>query len=372
MKLAELTWTIYRIPFRGAFRTAHGPLNYRSGALVTAHTDEGYTGIGEIAPLPEQSGASLYVVLRTLALLRRTLRGRELTEILRFLAHQSEEGQLPSSLIFGLETALFDVLGKARGQSLASLLASGYPCEERHASVSPRARVPVNAVIGGASIERAVELALAAVKAGFTCLKLKLTDASRSTLDRVAALRAAIGPEISLRLDANASWSFEQALFLLTRCAPFDIQYIEQPISTLDLAGMARLRLASPIPIAADEAVSDLSSARRILEAGAADVLILKPQMAGGLQSCRRIIQEASSRHVSCVLTSALEAGIGVAATLHLAAASPEVILPCGLATLALLEDDLLQKDLAIEQGNMLVPPGSGLGVALDTSNLHG
>lgn len=371
MKLAGLTWKPYRIPFCGPFVTAHGPLNNRSGALVTAHTDEGYTGTGEIAPLPEQSGASLGAALSALPGLIHTLRGRELGDILHFLAAQNEEGQLPSSLICGLEIALLDALGKARGQSIATLLASGYPYEEKHASASPRVCVSVNAVIGGAAIEKIVESARTAIKAGFTCLKLKLTDASQAAIDRVATLRAAIGPEVSLRLDANAGWNFEQALFLLTQCAPFDIQYVEQPMPALNLADMARLRISSPIPIAADEAVSDLNSARRILEAEAADVLILKPQLAGGLQSCRQIIQEASSRHVSCVLTSALEAGIGVAATLHLAAASPEVTLPCGLATLALLEDDLLQEDLAIEQGNMIVPAGSGLGVTLDTSSLH-
>lgn len=371
MKLADLTWIPYRIPFRGPFVTAHGALRERYGALVYAYTSADHVGIGEIAPLPEQSGTSLYTSLQALTVLAREVKGRALPDILRFLARQSEEGCLPSPLIWGLETALLDAIGQASGESIAALLARGYPDEERQTPISPRTRIPVNAVIGGSTIEQALKQAQEAVNAGFTCLKLKVVGMPSAIIERVEAVRAAIGPEIGLRLDANAGWSFEQALFLLPQCAPYAIQYIEQPLPAHDLSGMARLRLVSPVPLAADEALTDLASARRILEAEAADVLILKPQLAGGLQICRRIIQEASSRNVTCVLTSALEAGIGVTATLHLAAASPEVVLPCGLATLALLEDDLLQTDLTIERGHMSVPTGPGLGIILDEDALQ-
>src|SRR5207249_805711 len=104
-----------------------------------------------------------------------------------------------------------------------------------------------------------------------------------------------------------------------------DIQYVEQPLKANDLTGMHNLRQAVPIPIAADEAVYDLISARRVLAAQAADVLILKPQLVGGLHVSRQIIQEAREHGVHCVITSAIETGIGIAASLHLIAASPEV-----------------------------------------------
>src|SRR5579883_2911462 len=98
MKLVDLTWTPYRVPFRVPFRTARGSLGQRAGALVTVNTDERSTGIGEIAPLPEQSGAGLDSLLGTLAALARDVSGRELTEVLAFLKAASEEEVLPSSL----------------------------------------------------------------------------------------------------------------------------------------------------------------------------------------------------------------------------------------------------------------------------------
>jgi o-succinylbenzoate synthase len=372
MKLRDFTWSTYRIPFCRPFITAHGALSERCGAIVTVRTDAGYVGNGEIAPLPTQSGASLGAALSALDSLARELRGRELADILRFFAEQnsSQESQLPSSLVCGLETALLDACGQASGQSIATMLASGYPLEMGRLSILPRSAVPVNEVIGAGSTEDAVKRSLAAVHAGFTCLKLKLTDPSSATVQRVAAVRAAIGPEPRLRLDANACWSFEQAHSLLTQCTAYDIQYVEQPLPAHDLAGMARLRRVSPIPLAVDEALTGLESARRVLDAEAADVLILKPQLAGGLRAGRQIIQESSQRNVVCVVTSTLEAGIGVAAALHLAAASPEITMACGLATLDLLVDDLLCDGLLVSNGHIHVPAGPGLGVQLDEAAL--
>lgn len=415
MKISDLTWRVYRVPFRKPFVTAHGPLSERVGVLVSARTDAGYMGHGEIAPLPSQSGASLEEALSALPGVAKALRGCELNVPLngdgghrglcgygknslpdgdgehRRYTQRDEDARSecllashvacsanarhrrwgkPSVLMCGLETALLDAIGQASGQSVAALLAhDSSPGKDCGISV-PRASVPVNTVIGGATLEEVVAQARDAVKAGFGCLKLKTTGTSEEHISRVAEVRAAIGSEPRLRLDANEGWSFEQASTILPRLAPFAIEYIEQPLPAADLAGMARLRRVSPIPLAADEALTGLESARRVLDTEAADVLILKPQLAGGLLACRDIIQLASERDVACVITSTLEAGIGVAAALHLAASSPTITIPCGLATLDLLEDDLLENGLVIEQGCMAVPRGPGLGVTLDEDAL--
>lgn len=372
MKVTHLSFAVYRIPLRSPFITAHSVLIERVGALVTVHTDAGYVGHGEIAPLPEHSGASLTEALNVLAKLAHELHGRDVTDLLRFLAEQSQEAQLPAALLCGLETALLDACGQASNQSIAELLAGNYPCEQgSRQPVTLRTTIPVNAVISSETSEIMLAKARTAIAAGFACLKLKVTDASQATIERVATLRDAIGSAPRLRLDANEGWNFEQACWMLTQCAPYDIQYVEQPLSACDLSGMARLRRVSPIPIAVDEALSGLTSAQRVLEAGAADVLILKPQLAGGLRACRQIIQAASQRQVACVITSTLEAGIGVVAALHLAAASPEVTMACGLATLDVLEDDLLCEALPVHNGHMCVPLGMGLGIRLDLGSLE-
>src|SRR5690349_11462006 len=156
MKLLNLTWARYRVPFREAFHMAHGVLSHRSGALVTMYTEDGCAGWGEIAPLPEHSGQNLGESLEMLPRLARELQGRELQDILSFLEARSMDGQLPAPLICGLEAALLDASAQARGLRLADLLASNYSSGKSHSPSVPRTLIPVNAVISGPTIEAAV------------------------------------------------------------------------------------------------------------------------------------------------------------------------------------------------------------------------
>jgi L-alanine-DL-glutamate epimerase-like enolase superfamily enzyme len=173
-----------------------------------------------------------------------------------------------------------------------------------------------------------------------------------------------------LRLDANEAWNLEQAIAILSQCVPYNIQYVEQPLKAHDLTGMRALRQAVSIPIAVDEALHSPESAQLILDNEAADVLVIKPQLAGGLRAGQQIIQTAAERGVYSVITSTIEAGIGLVAALHLAAASPAVTLECGLATLDLLIDDLVINNLPVRNGLLAVPADAGLGVALDQEAL--
>ncbi len=232
--------------------------------------------------------------------------------------------------------------------------------------------MPVNAVISAKATKEAAETALNAKKNGFLCVKLKvgLGFSAHEELERIAAVRDAIGPTLHLRLDANEAWQLEEAIAILSQCVAYDIQYVEQPLKAHDLVGMRTLRQAIPIPIAVDEAVHSLESAYRILDSEVADILVIKPQFAGGLRIGQQMIKAASERGVSSVITSTIEAGIGLVAELHLAAASPAVTLECGLATLPLLADDLLTEELLVHDGFLAVPTGPGLGVELDRQAL--
>jgi o-succinylbenzoate synthase len=338
--------------------TAHGSLPVREGAIIEVQTDNALVGFGDIAPLAEFRRETLADALNALPELVACISAMSINEALTFLWHHLDE--YPSSLVAGLELALLDVQGKARRCSLSHLLLeySGL------ASIcAARKRVSVNTVVGAATLDIAVEEARAAITKGFACIKLKVWKDEQATIELVAAVRQAIGPATHLRLDANEGWSFEQAKTILRACEAFDIQYVEQPLSRYDIAGMARLRSEVAIPIAADEAVSDLESARLLMRSGAADILIVKPQFVRGLRMAQQIVIEAEEQGIQCVLTSAMESGIGVAGVLHLAAVLPQLTLECGLATLPLLECDLLIDSLLIDNGWMYVPIGDGLGV---------
>ncbi len=367
MIIRTIQWHPYRVPLLTNFGTAHQQLATREGVIVEIYTDDGIVGVGEIAPLPEFTGDTVQDILPFLPYVAEHLQNKSLPEALSIL--HSNLNTVPSSVRYGIETALLDAQGLFKGRSLSSILAQSTSSDDDGRQII-RSKIAVNTVIGTMSTDATVKLAQEAIAAGFRCIKLKMGSEPEVEVARVGAVRAAIGPLIDLRLDANEGWTREQAESILMHCADFNIQYVEQPLSRNDLEGMHALRQTVSIPIAVDEMLSDLASAQRILAAGAADIFIVKPQLSGGLYNAQRMLQLASEHGLRCVITSSIEAGIGVAAALHLAASSPEVTLACGLGTLPMLKNDLISGTLPIYNGSLQVPDGSGLGVALDRAAL--
>ena len=218
---------------------------------------------------------------------------------------------------------------------------------------------------------------------GFETLKVK-AGAERETevlVERIRAIRAAVGPEVRLRIDVNGAWDLATAEERLEAIARFDIEFVEQPLAAHDLDGLAELRRRVTVPIAADEAAESVAAVRALLAIDAVDVLVIKPARVGGPSAVAGIAALAAARGVPVVLSTQFETGVGIAAALALAASLPEAegqgwaIAPDhGLATAGLLEHDLLTESLVVAEGRMRVPatPGSGgLGITLDERALE-
>jgi o-succinylbenzoate synthase len=363
MQIQKIWWSTYRLPLANGFTTAHTPMQQtRTGAIVEIEIANKIIGIGEIAPLPEFGGSTLHECITALTEFYPTLINQELASALSHVYTALHYGRIPAATACGLEIALLDALGQARQYSVSALL-----CD---ASTPPCTTIPVNAVIGAATTEQAIKQAQQAVEAGFQCIKLKVGHDAQQDVERVTVVRASVGPTVQLRLDANEGWTLEQAMWVLRACESLDIQYVEQPLAAGDLTGMRELRRRVSVPLAVDEALRDLTSAQLALEAEAADVFVIKPQLAGGLRAGREMITLAQRSRVQCVITGAMEAGIGLAGVAHLAAASPEITTACGLATAGLFVDDLILDGLPIQHGIMSIPTGPGLGVQLDRAAL--
>jgi o-succinylbenzoate synthase len=330
----------------------------REGLLLTLDTDDGRRGLGEavLDPSAADGGALLAQTLRALApgLISRDVESVDVAGVV----HKDDDGAALRAVACGLDTALCDLLAQGRGVSMAQLLRP-----------QPQELIEVNALV--MSVMEAASEASAARDAGYRSLKLKVgvMRSLKEELGRVAAVREALGSEIKLRLDPNGAWSEAEALAAIEAFAVYDIEYVEQPIAPGDLAAMARLHGALDVAIAADEDVTDFVTAQRIIESRAADVLVLKPQRLGGLGACLQIIEAARAAGVHCVVTTTIDAGVGTAAALHLAATAGSG-LAHGLATAALLESDLTQAPLTVLAGAMAPAAGPGLGVALDEAAL--
>ena len=221
------------------------------------------------------------------------------------------------------------------------------------------AEAGVNATLEAASLDELVAGARQAVSAGFRTLKLKVgTERSAAELaERVSTLRAAVGGVVRLRLDANGAWERHVAIERLASVVAFDIELVEQPIPPGDPAELAAVRARSGVPIAADEAVTSVAAAEALLLASAVDALVVKPGRVGGLAAARRIGELAYSAGIPVVLSTLFETGIGVAGALGVAGRLASILPPGvaaldhGLATLGLLEDDLLGEPVRVEAG---------------------
>jgi O-succinylbenzoate synthase len=175
-------------------------------------------------------------------------------------------------------------------------------------------------------------------------------QAEAEDIERVEAVRAALGPDGKIRVDANGGWVPGQAARMLRRLARFGLEYAEQPCATLD--ELAELRRHIDIPIAADESIRRAEDPVRVRAAGAADIVMLKVQPLGGVLAALRVAEACG---LPVVVSSAVDTSVGLSAGVALAAALPELPYACGLGTMSLLAGDVTAAPLAPEAGELPV-----------------
>jgi O-succinylbenzoate synthase len=220
-----------------------------------------------------------------------------------------------------------------------------------------RSSVPVNATVPAVAPADVEEVLTRFGQCPAVKVKVAgLGSSVEGDLARVAAVRAAVGPRVGLRVDANGGWDVETALDALGRLARYDLEYAEQPVPTLRDLRALRVGLArrgTDVLLAADESIRKADDPRRVAAAGAADVVVLKAAPLGGVAAA---LEVASACGLPCVVSSALDTSVGLAAGVALAAALPELPYACGLGTAGLLAADVADPALLPRSG--AVPVG--------------
>lgn len=346
----------FSLSLAAPLETAQGELTQRHGTLIGVDRERGgrsIRGVGEATPLPGWT--------ESLETCRDTLRSHAADppgEVFATLAAKSGHPESTPAARHGIALATLDAAARSEGISLASYLA------DRTAAVAEA--VPVNATIGiGTPAETAAQ-AERAVASGYDCLKLKAgSGALELDVQRVRAVREAVGDDVEIRVDANGSWTEGSARRAIERLAALDVAYVEQPVSAQKLAATADLR-GRGVDIAVDETLTEYRI-EDVLDADAADVVVLKPMALGGPDRAREIALLARRAGVSVVVTTTVDAVVARTAAVHLAASIPEVR-ACGLATGELLAEDLASDPAPVEDGAIEVPTGPGIaGDAFET-----
>lgn len=218
-----------------------------------------------------------------------------------------------------------------------------------------RARVPVNCIVPAVGPGRAHAIVSAS---GCGTAKVKVADHPESLsedLARVEAVRDALGPRGAVRIDANGRWDTDSAVAMIPQLdkAAGGLQYVEQPCQTIE--ELATVRRKVTVPIAADESIRRARDPLQVAVAGAADIAVIKCTPLGGV---RRSLRVAEAAGLPCVVSSALETSVGLAAQLALAGALPELHFACGLGTVSLLQGDVVRgaESLRPQDGYLPVP----------------
>ena len=204
-----------------------------------------------------------------------------------------------------------------------------------------RDRVPVNVTVPAVDADRAHAIVSAS---GCRTAKVKVAEPGQSAADdlaRVEAVRDALGPAGAIRVDANAAWDVDTAVARIRELDRVGLEYVEQPCATL--AELAALRRRIDVRVAVDEGVRRSADPLTVDLREAGDVVVLKVQPLGGVRAALRV---AETHGLPCVVSSALESSVGIAAGVALAAALPELPFACGLATVALFTDDVTSTPL--------------------------
>jgi O-succinylbenzoate synthase len=208
-----------------------------------------------------------------------------------------------------------------------------------------RTRVPVNVTVPAVTPEAAHALVQAS---GCATAKVKIGTADDDA--RLEAVRDALGPSGKIRVDANGCWDVSTAVRRIRALARHDLEYVEQPVASLDEVAEVRRRV--DVAVAVDESLRTAPDPRRVPVSGAADVAVLKVAPLGGV---RAALEVAEACRIPVVVSSGLETSVGLRAGLALAAALPELPYACGLATAALLTADVAQRPLLPERGALEV-----------------
>jgi D-galactarolactone cycloisomerase len=369
MKITDVIAHQLSVAVDEPFTSSRGWFYKTKGALVVEiRTDAGITGWGDCYG----PAAVCRAIVETL--LKPSLLGRDpfdVEVIWEALYNKVKDYGLTGmtiSGISGVDIALWDIVGKACGQPVHKLLGGAF-------------RTRVEAYATGLYFknmdrlnEEAVEEARGYVAQGFRAIKMKIGLGSiKKDIDRVAAVREAIGPDRQLMVDANHCFNVPQAIAIGRELEKLNIAWFEEPISPEDLDGYAELRAHLDVPIAGGENEFTKFGFREILARRAMDIIQPDVCAAGGLTECKKIAALAQAHAVQCV-PHAWGTAIGLAATLHYLASLPDTP-PCLVPMPPLLEyeqtfnpfrDELSLGKIAHQNGWVDVPTGPGLGIEID------
>ncbi len=349
---------LVEVPLHQPVRGVHGLTTVQRSVLVrvTAASGEGW---GNVDPTPGYSKVSADEIHATVGRFAPALIGMDALNVQRVLARIDGEVAGQHEAKAAVEMAVLDLQGRALGVSVPALLGGAV-----------RDEVRFNAWIGAVPPAQAAREAAEWAARGFRTAKIKVAGATDEGLERVAAVRAAVGAGLALRVDFNESLTLAEAVPFIRRLEPYALTLVEQPIPRDDIAGLATIRRHIGIPLMADESVTGPASLIEIIRSEAADIVKLKVMKQGGLFRTRAMLECAAAAGLRIVIGHGFGLTLSTLAEAALAASSDAVLEGCEAVGPLKMAGDVVREPVRLGTGVLRLPAGPGLGATVDPDSL--
>jgi muconate cycloisomerase len=339
-------------------RTSHGEVACSDYVLLRLLTEDGVLGVGEVTCEPRWNGEEW---AGTASLVRGRLHdllvGADLRSWAAIGARLDKEVRARPFLRAGLEMACLDALGRTTGVSVTTLLGGAL-----------RETIPTRIVLPAREVGVVRDMAQSAIDRGARAVKVKVGLEVADDLERVAAVRDVVGPDVAITVDANEGWTVADAGGAIRGLEEHGILGVEQPLPRNAWRQMADLRAQVSTPTVGDESIWTVHDILRAAGTGAFDVASIYPGKCGGMLNCVAFAGLAASLGLTVAFGSNLELGVGAAAIAHAAASAPALSerVPSDLIGPLYFEHPLVTDASFVGWDGGRVPPGAGLGVTLD------
>lgn len=353
MKIAAIRIGKVSIPLKKPFKTALRQVHSAEDIVIKMIADTGEIGFGNAPPTAVITGDSQDSII---AAIRDTigpkLIGMDVDNLEGIMTTIDTAMLHNSSAKAALDIAVYDLFGKRHGIPLYKLL-GGY-----------RQDITTDLTISINDPEEMVQDSLAAVAAGYTELKLKVGTDAALDIKRVQAIRAAVGYDVKIRLDANQGWSPKEAVRTIRRFEDLGlaIELIEQPVPAHDFAGLKYVTDQVETDIMADEAAFGVYEVFQLLAMQACDLINIKLMKAGGLHNAVKIAHLAETMGIQCMMGCMLESKVGITAAASLAAGK-KIISKSDLDAAVLLAEDPVVGGVSFAKNQLLIAEAPGLGI---------
>ena len=352
MKIKEIKVGKITVPLKKSFKTALRTVHSIEDIVVKVVTDTGHVAYGEAAPTAVITGdtnGSIRCAIEDY--IAPQIIGLDIENMEEIMTRIDKSIIKNTSAKAAVDIAIYDLFGQLYNAPLYKLL-GGYKKE-----IISDLTISVN------EPSEMAEDSIDAVKRGYKTLKIKVGLDSNMDMERIKAIRDAVGYNIDLRLDANQGWKPKEAVMLLRKMEDkgFNIELVEQPVLANDLDGLKFVTDNVNIPILADESVFSPEDAVKIIQNRAADLINIKLMKTGGIHNALKICSVAEIYGVECMIGCMLESKLSVSAAAHLAA-SKKIITKIDLDGPGLCKEDPIIGGPEFNDYRIILNDDGGLG----------